>query len=57
MEFFYSGRGVASIVHWDCLVSIYLSIYIYGRFLCVAGFDGRVLLHSGLDMVIMRACT
>ena len=29
MEFFYSGRGVASIVHWDCLVSIYLSIYIY----------------------------
>ncbi|KAB8203567.1 hypothetical protein BDV34DRAFT_132049 [Aspergillus parasiticus] len=38
-------------------LSIYLSIYIYGRFLCVAGFDGRVLLHSGLDMVIMRACT
>lgn len=48
MEFFYSSRGVASIVHWDCLVYI----YIYGRLLC--GFDNCVLLvlsSSVLDKV------
>ena len=40
-------------------LSIYLSIYIYmcGHFVCVAGFDDRVLIHSGLDMIIMRVCT
>ena len=38
-------------------IYLYIYIYIYGLYLCVAGFDDRVLLHSGLDMVIMRACT
>lgn len=66
LEFSYEVLdGVFLLWSWcgfNCLLGLpyfYLSIYIYmcGHFVCVAGFDDRVLLHSGLDMIIMRACT
>jgi hypothetical protein len=51
MEFFYSGRGVASIVDWDCLV--HTSIYTYGCFLCV---DLTIMFHYYIEFSVWLFC-